>query len=258
MDRIKLKIALLVFLILLGMWSCRPTMNIPADELQLQKGDRIISYVRKGNEATPIPVTTGQDEYAGAYIYSDTLFIKTKPRDGQPGETGQKRINLSDIRSVELKRNISAAGDSLEPAIMHQIIRKNIFYVEGETGIVLSNLSVNFERVFLAEKPLHFSLGGGVGAYYRYEEPNYYLFSASSGPIYKLSSHLIWEGGFEIGLGISVLNCLDCSHLEEKPWKSDYKVHPIISLGWRLQNTPFFLKTHLGSWGIGLGLGYSF
>ena len=74
----------------------------------------------------------------------------------------------------------------------------------------------------------------------------------SYGLIYKLNSYLILKGNFEIGLGLSLMNCTTCSQY----WDSAYKFYPLISLGWRTGNhRPYFINAHGGSCEIGLGIG---
>ncbi len=136
--------------------------------------------------------------------------------------------------------------------------KKNIIYIEGESILALGNTSISFERIFRPEKHLQLSLKGGVGLFYDVhmgEAFAYWTIEKSYGIIYKLSSFLILKGNFEIGLGISLMNCTTCSQY----WDSVYKIYPIVSFGWRTGNhRPFFIKVHGGSWGIGLGLGSTF
>lgn len=130
--------------------------------------------------------------------------------------------------------------------------RKNIIYVEGESILILSNASINYERILLQG----LSIKGGIGMFNSVEPDECHVhWDKSKGPIWKLSLFLILGKYFEIGLGISSMTCTTCSIYRD----SESRIWPIISLGFRTGNhRPEFIKVHFGSYGIGLGLGYAF
>jgi hypothetical protein len=138
-------------------------------------------------------------------------------------------------------------------------IRRSIIYIEGESILALGNASINYERILRPEyNNLQVSIKGGVGMFYWVEMEGWFsawTMETSKGLIWKLSSFLILGKHFEIGLGISLLNCTTCSNY----WDSASRIYPIISLGFRMGNhRPEFIKIHLGSYGMGLGIGYAF
>ena len=136
-------------------------------------------------------------------------------------------------------------------------IRKNIFYLEGESILAISNVSLNYERIVLQDQSFRLSIKGGIGFYYFAEVMDFsrQIFVVPEGIIYKINLCFILKSGFEIGLGISYLDCKsDCND----PLYPPKIIHPIITAGWRLQDRPFFFRIHAGSWGLGLSFGYSF
>ena len=130
--------------------------------------------------------------------------------------------------------------------------RKNIIYVEGESILLMSNASINYERILVQG----LSIKGGIGWFNDVDcDETRVHWDKSKGPIWKLSLFLILGKNFEIGLGISSMTCTTCSIYRD----SASEIWPLISLGFRTGNhRPEFIKVHFGSYGIGLGIGYAF
>jgi hypothetical protein len=149
---------------------------------------------------------------------------------------------------------------SAQEAIAGPGIGKNVVYVEGESLLFLGNVSFNYERILSSVRgessyfPYHYSLKAGLGCYYvsKLYDINDLTFTSIRGFLYKLQGFVIWEGGMELGAGLSVKDCKDACG-EQVSF-----LHPLLSVGYRYDDGPFFFRVSGSTWGLGLSFGFSF
>ena len=143
-------------------------------------------------------------------------------------------------------------------------IDKNAIYLEGEFLIAIGNATINYERVLNLQGKTHFGISAGIGPGYLIEsgssehEPSFYV---STGKVYKIKTNIFWNSGFEISLGYSLMDYRYPGTVFNGRVINPYDVHihyPIVSIGYRPINKSFLFKFHVGTWGLGLCLGYAF
>jgi len=143
-------------------------------------------------------------------------------------------------------------------------INKNAIYIDGESIIFIGNVTINYERVLNHGGKTHFGISVGIGPGYAIasgnteHEPSFYV---PSGIVYKIKTNIFWKSGFEISLGYSLMDYRYPGTVYAGRVFEPYDEHihyPIVGIGYRSVGRPFLFKFHIGTWGLGLGFGYSF
>ena len=111
-HRILIKILLAIGnLILLG--GCYVMQEIPGDELELNKRDRIISFRKSGEPEYSVLIKLKGQKMDAAYIYHDTLFIKINYGTNLNPDITELSVPLDEIKYAEVFRYSEEATTAL-------------------------------------------------------------------------------------------------------------------------------------------------